>query len=215
MNSITLSFILNVKNTTFNFNLNMISNNILLILGKSGSGKTTLLKYIAGIIKVNINYLTINNILYSNSKTNFFLETHKRNISYVPQIPVLFPHISVRDNITIGIQNKYKYIDNNYLTSILNIKYLLNRSICNLSGGEKQRINIAQMLYTNPKIVLMDEPFSYQDFKTTLNIIKYIKLLSIKYKIFIIISLHNIELINLISNNIIIIEKGKIIKYLF
>jgi len=194
---------------TLNVTININDSKIITILGESGSGKTTLLNSISGLIIPDKSFLKINDITFQNSKKDIFIKTNKRKIGYIRQNPILFSNLSVYENICIGKSEKYKDITN--LINILQLNKILKRKITNLSGGEKQRVMIMQILVTNPDIILLDEPLSNQDENAKKIIIKYIKHLNEKYKIPIIWVSHNIKELELISKKTLYLTKGKII----
>lgn len=193
---------------TLNVTININDTKIITILGESGSGKTTLLNCISGLIIPDKSFLKINDITFQNSKKNIFIKTNKRKIGYIRQNPTLFSNLSVYENICIGKSEKYKDITN--LINILQLNKILKRKITNLSGGEKQRVMIMQILVTNPDIILLDEPLSNQDENAKKIIIKYIKHLNEKLKIPIIWVSHNIKELELISQKTLYLTKGKI-----
>lgn len=194
---------------TLNVTMNINDTKIITILGESGSGKTTLLNCISGLIIPDKSFLKINDIIFQNSKKDIFIKTNKRKIGYIRQNPILFSNLSVYENICIGKSEEYKDITN--LINILQLNKILKRKITNLSGGEKQRVMIMQILVTNPDIILLDEPLSNQDENIKKIIIKYIKHLNEKLKIPIIWVSHNIKELELISKKTLYLTKGKII----
>jgi len=196
-------------NTTFNIN----SKKIIALIGESGSGKTTFLKCISGLIKPNKSYLEINNKVIQDSKKNIFINTNKRNIGYVFQTPCLFPHITVFDNIISGKnKSKKKYIEINYrnIINYLNLEKLLKRRIVNLSGGEIQRVSIAQIILMQPCLILLDEAFSAQDINMKQKLIMLFKHINNKFNVPIIYVSHDIKSLNKLTNNIIYLNNGKI-----
>lgn len=203
-------FYIKLKNFTLNVTINSQKSKIITILGESGSGKTTLLKCIAGIIKPQKSFLSINNKIIQDSKNNIFIKINYRKIGYISQTPTLFPHLSVIENILFGIKKKNKYIDENIVINLLNLKKILKRKIHDLSGGERQRIIISQVLLTQPEIILLDEPLSSQDIIIKKTLINYIKNINNKFQIPIIWVSHNINELAMLSKNIIFINKGKI-----
>jgi ABC-type sugar transport system ATPase subunit len=135
------------------------------ILGPTGTGKTVVLESIAGMYNLDKGNIYVDNI----NITRFSPES--RSIGFVYQDYLLFPHLSVRENIASGLKaRKVKKQEINEalyeITEILNIKHLLNRKINNLSGGEKQRIAFARAVIIKPKILLLDEVSSALDPKT-------------------------------------------------
>ncbi|MCX7871327.1 MAG: ABC transporter ATP-binding protein [bacterium] len=134
----------------------------LAILGPSGCGKTTLLRTIAGLEEADIGKIFINNKDVTN------LHPSKRNIAMVFQSYALYPHMTVYDNITIGlrIKNIKKEIIQerlNKVVSILNIGDILNKKPTEISGGQRQRVAVARALVKEPDLFLFDEPLSNLD----------------------------------------------------
>lgn len=200
------------KFNNFTLNVTMKINNakIITILGESGSGKTTLLNCITGLITPHKSFLKINENIFQDSKKNIFIKTNKRKIGYIRQNPILFSNLSVYENICLGINEKKNYANIKNLVDIFKLTKIIKRKIANLSGGEKQRVMILQVLLTNPDIILLDEPLSNQDENTKKIIIKYIKHLTEKLKVPVIWVSHNIKEIETLSKKTLYINKGKI-----
>lgn len=203
-------FYLKIKNFIINLTIKEEKLNIITIYGESGSGKTTFLKFISGLIKPKNGYLSINGIIFQDSKKKIFIETKKRKIGYITQNITLFNHLSVIENILIGFKKKDDKIKENII-NIFKLNKILKRKINELSGGEKQRVLIAQVLLTQPDIIIMDEALSAQDSNMKDIIIKYIKNLNEKFNIPIIYVSHNITELKKLSKKIIFLNKGKII----
>jgi ABC-type sugar transport system ATPase subunit len=171
--------LIEVKNLSINLgkfslkDINITVNNreYLVILGPTGAGKTVLIECLAGLhhFKEGEIWIDGNNITP--------LPPEERNIGYVPQDYALFPFLNVVDNITFGLRRR-KILKSEIkkkvkiLSDLLGIAHLLNRDISNLSGGEKQRVTLARALATSVKILLLDEPLSSLDIKTS----KYLRL---------------------------------------
>lgn len=132
------------------------------ILGPTGTGKSIVLETIAGVHSPDSGSIYINNIDISD------VPPQHRNIGFVYQDYLLFPHLSVRENIIFGLKAKKmprcsmeKVL--NEISTMLNIEHLLNRSTLTLSGGEQQRVAFARAIVTSPKILLLDEVSSALD----------------------------------------------------
>ena len=148
-------------------NLKVDDDQILVMIGPTGSGKTTILNLIVGLIKPDSGSIIIDKVDITN------LPVESRNIGYSFQNPCLFPHMRVYENITFGLKkedSKKKDFQIKNLFESLGILRLLNRHIHGLSGGEMQKISLARMLITEPKIMLMDEPLAHLDDLTKRNI---------------------------------------------
>ena len=135
------------------------------MIGPTGSGKTTLLNLITGLLEPDQGSIIIDGLDITNKPVE------SRRVGYTFQSPSLFPHLNVYENIIFGFDKKGKK-ENNIQIQIMNlskdlgISHLINRRIQGLSGGEMQKVSLARMLVTKPKIMLMDEPLAHLDSPT-------------------------------------------------
>ena len=211
MNFLFASFYLELKNFILDITCQCPSKGIIGIVGESGSGKSTFLNCISGLLKVGNGLFVFNNKIYQNE--NIFIPAYKRNIGYVFQNSFLFPHFSVLKNLTYGIRNSNFNQNNLKLDDViynLGIKHLLNKKISDLSGGEKQRLSIAQSLLINPLLLLMDEPVSSIDENSKKKILLYLKNLSKSFSIIIIYVTHSYSEIFELADYILFLERGRI-----
>lgn len=142
------------------FNFHIQQGEFLVIVGPSGSGKTTLLKMIAGLESIT------KGTLFFNDKVMNGIPPGQRNVSMVFQSFALFPHLSVYDNIVVGMsQNEKKSLAQKLhnIANLLEIETLLDRKPITLSGGQQQRVSIARALVRDCEFILMDEPLSNLD----------------------------------------------------
>jgi len=153
-----------------NLNLNFKSGVLNLISGPSGSGKTTLLNLIAGLEKPSSGLIILDDIIQSNNDK--FVEPENRNIGFVFQDFALFPHLNVKQNIEFSRKGNEDLF--NKLVNRLNIASHLSKYPHELSGGQQQRVSIARALFSEPKILLIDEPISNQDKNNKTEIIEII-----------------------------------------
>lgn len=146
-------------------NLKVNDDQILVVIGPTGSGKTTLLNLISGLLKPDGGSILVD------GKDMTSVPVERRNIGYTFQNPSLFPHMNVYENVIFGTKKKLKHRNNNdveinNLLEDLGISHLTHRRIHGLSGGEMQKVSLARMLITKPKIILMDEPLAHLDTAT-------------------------------------------------
>ena len=154
------------KDLNFNFNSGILN----LISGTSGSGKTTLLNLIAGLEKPSSGSIILDDVIQSNNDK--FIEPEDRSIGFVFQDFALFPHLNVKQNIEFsgkGNENLF-----NKLINRLSIGSHLSKYPHELSGGQQQRVSIARALFSEPKILLIDEPISNQDKNNKIEIVEII-----------------------------------------
>lgn len=127
------------------------------VLGPSGSGKSTLLQAILGVLKIQSGHLRLDGRDISS------LPIEQRGMGYVSQQLGLFPHLNVRDNITYSLRaRKIPSVASSLdsLVAATNLGPLLDRMPHTLSGGERQRVGLVRALASQPKLVLLDEPFA-------------------------------------------------------
>ena len=187
---------------------------IISLLGKSGSGKSTLLNIIAGFEQSQTGMLCLNNKILSDSHT--FVEPQKRNIGFVFQNYALFPHMTIFENITFGIdsypQSEKVEIASKLLTLVHLNGYEL-RYPHELSGGQQQRIALIRAMVLNPDLILLDEPFSGIDTMLKAQIQKeLLDILKSTHKTAIIVTHDSAEAMAM-SDKIIYLEDGKIMQY--
>ena len=185
---------------------------VTVLFGPSGCGKSTLLNCIAGLEKSDSAYGVIDNNLIDDDKNNICLATHERNIGYVFQDSRLFPHLNVLDNIAYGFKrtngNKLNIED---VIEIFSINKLLKSFPHQLSGGQKQRVALARAIITDPQLLILDEPLSALDYNSKKELLPYIQRLNKEFSIPIIYVSHDLKEVLHIGDNIVLMDKGKVI----
>lgn len=142
--------------------LDIDSGEYFIILGPTGAGKTVLLESIAGLHPVSGGVITVDGRDITN------LQPERRALGMVYQDHVLFPHLSVWENVAFGLRSTGcprrdmgPRVDK--MARLMNIDHLLHRKPPGLSGGERQRVALARALATEPEVLLLDEPLSALD----------------------------------------------------
>jgi iron(III) transport system ATP-binding protein len=132
------------------------------VLGPSGSGKTTLLRLIAGFDQPDHGRIALNGDTFDDAQRH--VPAHRRSIGYVPQQGLLFPHLSVAENVGFGLprrrRNGQRVTD---LLELIGLGGLGERRPHELSGGQQQRVAVARALAPEPRLILLDEPFAALD----------------------------------------------------
>ena len=184
-------------------------NETLAIMGRNGMGKTTLFKSLIGILPSSEGDITVDGISVTNKESYQRVEN---GIAYVPQGRMIFPSLTVQENIETGMEaSKLKKIPDDIYALFPVLAEMRKRKGGNLSGGQQQQLAIARALVTNPKVLLLDEPTEgiqpsiIKDIANVLNEIKKLR------DITIIVSEQVLSFTMAIADRIIVIDKGNFI----
>ena len=184
------------------------------LFGVSGAGKTSIINMVAGLARPDKGRIIINGRSLFDSEAGLDVPPEKRRIGYIFQDGRLFPHLSVRANLTYGMNltpEKERYLSLDQIIELLGIGHLLKRRPAKLSGGEKQRVAIGRALLTSPSLLLMDEPLASLDLARKAELLPFIARLAQELSIPILYVSHSLnELINL-ADTIIVLEAGRVV----
>jgi molybdate transport system ATP-binding protein len=139
---------------------------IVALFGRSGAGKTSLIDMLAGLSRPDSGRIEIAGVPLFDSHRGLDLPPERRRIGYVFQEGRLFPHMTVRSNLSYGLRRAPTHerrIQFDQIVELLGLEALLGRRPHDLSGGEKQRIALGRALLANPRLLLMDEPLAALD----------------------------------------------------
>ena len=203
------------KTVVDNISINLQANSVIGLLGPNGAGKTTTFYMLVGLIKCNSGIITIDDDDITS------LPMHMRSdlgISYLPQEASIFRNLSVKDNILAILETRMHLtsseLDEKFhsLIDTLKIEHILSNKGASLSGGERRRVEIARALATEPKFLLLDEPFAGIDPLSVIEIQKIIKEL-VKSNIGVLITDHNVRETLKVCDQAYIISEGKVIAH--
>ncbi len=139
---------------------------LIALIGPSGGGKTTLLRMIAGLASPAQGRISCDDETWLDIEQGKSLSPQQRRIGYVFQDYALFPHMSAAHNIEAALShlpNAERHKKSSDLIEMVNLSGLENRLPAQLSGGQRQRVALARALARDPRVLLMDEPFSAVD----------------------------------------------------
>ncbi|MFM6930458.1 MAG: ATP-binding cassette domain-containing protein, partial [Bdellovibrio sp.] len=183
------------------------------IFGPSGSGKSSLIKSLAGLNKDLQGTLEVDGQIWQKSSEHIYLPSHQRSVGYVSQTPVVFPHMTVLQNIVYGFDrtqfNQRRFLVDDVI-ELLKLKELLPQSVDSLSGGEKQRVCLGRALLSSPKLLILDEPLSALDGFAQKEIVALLKKINSDFAIPMIYVSHSVREILELTNTVMLVESGKI-----
>jgi molybdate transport system ATP-binding protein len=184
------------------------------LFGHSGAGKTTLINLIAGLLQPDKGHIHVNGRTLFESRKGINVPPEKRRVGYVFQEGRLFPHFSVKTNLTYGMNRlppSERYIDFHQVVDLLGIAPLLKRGPATLSGGEKQRIAIGRALLASPMLLLMDEPLASLDAARKSEVLPFVGRLPKELSIPIIYVTHSVDEILNLADHMVFLDSGKLI----
>ena len=193
------------------------SNDRLVILGPSGSGKSLLLQMIAGLLKPDSGYLKLAGRTLFDQKQGINLTPQQRQVAFLFQNYALFPHLSVRQNVAFSLRRGLfnpsakvasKAVD--YWLDNFGLEPVQHQRPHELSGGQRQRTALARALVTEPRALLLDEPFSALDPDLRIHMRKELRELQERLAVPLILITHDVEDVKVFSNETLCLKDGQI-----
>ncbi|MCA1821435.1 MAG: ABC transporter ATP-binding protein [Pseudonocardia sp.] len=141
---------------------------VVAVLGRNGSGKSTLLSAVAGLLRPDRGRVVLGGRVLTDTAAGVVLPPHRRRIGLLAQQPLLFPHLSVLDNVAFGPlatgagRRDARQAALRHLTEV-DADQFADRRPGRLSGGQAQRVALARALASQPELLLLDEPLSAVD----------------------------------------------------
>ncbi len=138
------------------------------IFGPSGSGKSSLLETVAGVRRGASGRVRLGERVWLDSAAGRFLPPEERDVGFVPQESLLFPHLDVRRNLLAGAARARRVGASpaallDQVCNLLELEPLLGRRVSSLSGGERRRVALGRALCSGPRLLLLDEPLASLD----------------------------------------------------
>ncbi len=216
MSQLQANFQVEFPSFTLDVNFTIPLQGVTTVFGPSGCGKTTLLRCIAGLERAPQGFMKVGEHIWQEEQQQIFLPISKRAIGYVFQEPRLFPHLTVRSNLTYGFKrtpSNTRHIDLDHIIAVLGIEHLLDRHPQHLSGGEQQRVAIGRALLRSPQLLLMDEPLSSLDLQRKREILPFIQRLDTEFHVPILYVTHDIQEVVQLSRTVLLLNSGKIVSH--
>lgn len=185
------------------------------ILGESGAGKSMFLKYIAGIYTPEEGRVCLDGQCIFDSGRQVNVIPQERNIAYMFQSYALFPTMTVRENIEIIAKGDKagKKEKTDFLLRKFHIEELSDKKPGELSGGQQQRVALARVMAYEPKLILLDEPFSAMDARLKERLQIELEEMISDYNGMVIMVSHNRDELYKFSEEIIVVSEGKLVEH--
>lgn len=182
------------------------------LFGRSGSGKTSIINAIAGLLTPDQGRIDFDGEVLLDTARHLSLPTHRRRMGYVFQDARLFPHLTVRQNLTYGqrFAPASGTVTLDQVTELLDIAPLLSRRPGTLSGGERQRVAIGRALLSAPRMLLMDEPLAALDAARKAEILPYLERLRDEAGLPILYVSHSITEVARLATTVLLIDQGRV-----
>jgi molybdate transport system ATP-binding protein len=136
------------------------------LFGPSGVGKTSVMRMLAGLIRPEDGYIVLNGRVLLDTANGVSIPPGLRGVGFATQRPALFQHMTVAENVAFGlhsIASDVRIERVQAMLELMEVAPLASRKPADLSGGEQQRVSLARTLAPEPRLVLLDEPFSALD----------------------------------------------------
>ena len=179
------------------------------LFGPSGSGKTTIVNAISGLLRPDHGRIVVGGRVLFDSAAGVFVPPHLRRVGYVFQEPRLFPHMTVRQNLTYAGE----HLKLSEIIELLGLGDMLDRKPNTLSGGEAQRVAIGRALNAEPEILLMDEPLAALDSARKSEILPYLARIRDTQMVPIIYVSHAMQEVAQFASDLVLIRDGKVRRF--
>jgi molybdate transport system ATP-binding protein len=189
---------------------------VIAAFGPSGAGKSTLLRVIAGLERPESGRIEVGGRALLATDVGVSVPVEDREIGYVAQDPLLFPHLSVRRNLLFGARRarrEARGFDFAEVVGLLEIAGLLERGVGGLSGGEKRRVALGRALLSGPRLLLLDEPFAGLDVRLRLRIFPLLRRVFEQFKVPALLVTHSRTEVLALAQDAVVLDRGRQVRF--
>ncbi len=183
------------------------------VYGKSGAGKTSILRILAGLLNADAGRIAVNNNLWLETSKGINLKSQKRKVGFLFQDYALFPNMSVEENLRFALEKNGDPKIVSDLIALTELGDLRQHKPTTLSGGQQQRVALARALVRQPELLMLDEPLSALDQEMRVKLQDYILEAHRTWNLTTIMISHDISEIFKMSDQVLMLDEGKMIKY--
>lgn len=185
---------------------------VLALVGPSGSGKSSILRAIAGILRPAVGSVTVNGETWLDTDAGIDLPAHRRSAGMVFQSYALFPHYTALENLTAAmahLPSERREARARELMALMHLAGLEQRHPAELSGGQQQRVAVARALARDPKVLLLDEPFSAVDRNTRQRLYREIAQLRDVLNMPVVLVTHDLDEARMLADQMTVLHRGR------
>lgn len=187
----------------------------LALFGDSGAGKTTVLNAIAGLVDVHRGRIVLGDRVVLDRAEGIDIAPRDREVGYVFQDCRLFPHLSVRANLSYGARARQRAgHEFDHVVELLELGPLLGRRPPNLSGGERQRVAIGRALIAEPRILLLDEPLTGLHHEARVQVLEHLRRLKQALRVSTVLVSHQVDEVCALADEVVLLQAGRMIGHI-
>lgn len=212
----TLELSMSVAARNLELSLSVGPTETVALMGANGAGKSSVMQALSGLVKPDVGHATLSGRpLFRFGKDSIWLPPHERGVGSLAQEPLLFPHLSVLDNVAFGPRSRGAAKAAAAKTAwhwlrAVDASDLAGRKPAQLSGGQAQRVALARALATDPELLLLDEPMAALDVNTTPFLRSLLKRVLAGRRAIIV--THDVLDALMLADRIIVMEQGHIVE---
>ena len=183
------------------------------LFGRSGAGKTSVVQAVAGLLRPDAARIAVDDWVLTDTARGINLPPHRRKIGYVFQDARLFPHLTVRQNLTYGrwFHRGAGRSDFDQIVELLGLEPVLARRPQRLSGGEKSRVALGRAILSEPRFLLLDEPMAALDEGRKQEVLPYLERLRDDLGIPMLYVSHSMAEVARLATTMVLIDAGKVV----